>query len=141
MAKSGIVFRASFEQPIGPRNPAGIKLPGPIQVEIFQAKVGPPAEWKARSVTRNEFKEISAQSTPGTLKRQIEGIHFERQLTEWEAFDAVGKLREDEWSTDSKGHVFITPIRAARLAEKEVHERAERARQQTEIYERDFKPQ
>ena len=34
--KCPIVFRASFEQPIGPWNPARIKMAGAIPVEIFQ---------------------------------------------------------------------------------------------------------
>lgn len=125
--KSGITFRATFEQPIGPRNPAKIKLPGTIEVEIFESKAG---EWKARRPgTRNEFAEISAQSSPATVQRQLVGIHFERQLTDWEAFDRNGKLQDDEWSTDGQGRVFVTELRRTRLSEKDLHERAERARQ------------
>jgi hypothetical protein len=55
--KSGIVFRATFEQPIGPRNPAGIKVPGGIALEVFQKGV---SEWKVRRPgTRTEFEYIA----------------------------------------------------------------------------------
>lgn len=125
--KSGITFRATFEQPIGPRNPAKIKLPGPIPLEVFEKGVG---EWKARRPgTRNEFEHIAAQPSAATVQRQLVGIHFERQLTDWEAFDRDGKLQDDEWSTDGQGRVFVTELRRTRLWEKDIHERAERARQ------------
>ena len=114
--KCPIVFRASFEQPIGPRNPARLKLLGPIEVELFQSSL---CGWKARRPgTRTEFAEISEQSTPAMIKRQLVGIHFERQLTEWEAFDQHGKLADDEWSTDNQGKVFVTELRRLRLVEK-----------------------
>ena len=135
--KCPIVFRADFEQPIGSRNPAKIKCPGAIPVEIFQKAVGPPAEWKARRPgSKTEMKWISAQSTPATIKQQIVGIHFERQLTGWEAFDEHGKLAYDEWSTDNQGKVFVTELRRARLAEENVHERAANAQKFGEEFER-----
>jgi hypothetical protein len=56
------------------------------------------------------------------VKRQIVGIHFERQLTQWEAFDGAGKLEEDEWSTDGQGKVYVTPIREQRLTDKRIQE-------------------
>jgi hypothetical protein len=127
--KSGITFRATFEQPIGPRNPAKLKLPGPIEVEIFQARVTPTPEWKARRPgTRNEFTEIAAQMTPATIMSQIEDIHFEFQLTIWAAYDKEGVLGEDEWKLDGKGQPFVTELRRQRLSEKDIHERAEKAR-------------
>jgi hypothetical protein len=137
--KSGITFRATFEQPIGPRNPAGLKLTFPIALEVFEKGVN---EWRVRRPgTRTEFEYIAAQSTPETVKRQLVGIHFERQLTDWEVFDSDGKLQADEWATDPKGKPYVTELRRTRLAEKDIHERAERARQKTETYERDFKQQ
>lgn len=125
--KSPIVFRASFQQPIGPMNPCHIKMAGVIEVEIFAKAVN---EWRARRPgTRIEFEKISAQTIPSTLQRQMD-FHFERQITPWEAFDTVGKLASDEWSTDVQGKVFVTELRRTRLAEKEIHERAEKAKTQ-----------
>ena|ERR1700722_15937639 len=146
--KSPVVFRASFKGPIGPLNPSGWKVPGPIWVEIFHQKVGGgknPAQWAARRPGTDSLFEITPQNTADTLKTQIAGLYFEERITMWVAYDlSSGKpeeLADDEWATNSQGKVFITPIRAARVAEKGIRERAERSRQQTETYERDFKPQ
>jgi hypothetical protein len=116
--KSPIVFRASFEQPIGMW-----KIPGPIWVEIFHAKIGPPAEWKARRPgTSLVFEKITPQATPRELRNQIAGVFFEKQLTDWQAFDITtpGKpelLQSDEWATDSQGKVHITELRRQRKSE------------------------
>ncbi len=42
-----ITFRAIFEQPMGPLNPMGLKVPGPHPVEVF--KKGP--FWYARELS------------------------------------------------------------------------------------------
>lgn len=134
--KSGIVFRTEFEQPIGPRNPANIRVPGAIPLEIFEGKVG---EWRARRPgTRDEMEWIASQPSAETAKRQLVGIHFARQLTEWEVFDRDGKLQNDEWSTDGQGRVFVTELRRTRLVNKGIHERAERARQSSEDFGKEF---
>lgn len=108
--KSTIIFRADFEQPIGPMNPARIKLPGKVGVELYAKAV---SEWKARRPgTKIEFTKIAAQGLPGTIQRQLVGFHFERQLSEWEAFDTaetpLRKLTREDWATDNEGRVYLT---------------------------------
>lgn len=111
--KSPIVFRASFQQPLGALNPIGAKFLAPIWVEIFHWKIGPPAGWKARRPgTEHVFEEITPQSTPTALRNQIAGVYFEKQLTPWVAFDATiadrpEELRADEWGMDNQGKVFL----------------------------------
>ena len=91
-----------------------MKLPGPVWVEIYQTKVGPPGEWRARRPgTKFDFPRITPQSTPATLQRQIEALHFETRLTEWEAFDATVSswtrlLKAGEWKTDKHGHPYLS---------------------------------
>ena len=42
--KSRIVLRAEFQQP----KESTMKLSAAVAVEIYHAKIGPPAEWRAR---------------------------------------------------------------------------------------------
>lgn len=133
--KSPIVFRASFQGPMGPLNPSGWKVPGPIWVEVFHYKVGGgknPAQWAARRPGTDSLFEITPQNTAAILKTQIAGLYFEERLTLWVAYDlSSGKpveLLDDEWSTDSQGKIFISEIRKRRLSEKAIHERVERAK-------------
>lgn len=116
--KCPIVFRASFEQPIGPLNPALLKFPGEVVVELYQKQVSP-AEWRARRPdTRIEFK-ITPQSLHSTMQRQMD-TYFEQQRTPWEARDSNGPLAEDGWKIDSQsGQPYVTELRRSRLAEKE----------------------
>jgi len=97
-----------------------MKLPGPVEVEIYHAKIGPPAEWRARRPgTRTQFTNVTPQSTPATLQEQIANVHFEKQLTAWEAFDGRQlpppgccdpgrKLLPTDWRMDKDGHVFLS---------------------------------
>lgn len=108
--KSQIVFRATFEQPIGALNPNGWKMPGPVWVEIYQDRVKP-SEWKARRPdTNSEFK-ITRQSTWSGLQSQME-FFFKRQLTEWQALytgeSPARELSKVDWYCDSAGRPLIT---------------------------------
>ncbi len=137
--KSPIVFRASFEQPKGPLNPSGWKIPGPVYLEIYQAKVSPP-QWRTRGlVGRSDFARITPQSSPATLKAQILGVFFERQLSDWAAFDGsmspARPLASSDWATDASGKVYVTEsYRKLRLEQRDtemntrIHEAAEKAR-------------
>lgn len=121
--KSPIVFRATFQQPKETR----MKMPGVYRVEVYRAKIGPPAAWRARSVdTGVEFNRITAQSTPQTLMKQIEAVHFETQVSLWEAFDIrqspARMLEAEDYTIDKAG----LPILSARYLEKLEHERTER---------------
>ena len=129
--KSPVIFRAVFEGPQGPLNPSGWKLPGPVWVEIFNHKVGPPAEWKARRPgtfgNAGLFEKITPQSGHTTLMNQIKSVYFGKQLESWKAFDATiadrpEELQVDEWAVDPKGRVYLTEMRQKRLSEKSVAE-------------------
>jgi len=117
--KSPVIFRASFHQPKrGPLNPSGMKLPGTVEVEVYNTKVGPPPEWKVRRPgTRNEFP-VTPQSRASTMQGQV-ALQFVSQVGEWQAFDASctppAALLADEWATDSNGKVYITEIRRERV--------------------------
>ena len=74
-------------------------------VEVYHARVASPQEWKARRPgTRIDFPHIAAQSTASTLQRQIELLHFEKRLTDWEAFDRTQEpprlLKREDWHTE-----------------------------------------
>jgi hypothetical protein len=110
--KSPVVFRASFEQPIGPLNPSRIVMSGPIWLEVYHLRINP-SQWAARGVvTRRIFEKITSQPNPAFLQAQIKGLFFERQLSGWEAFDInhvpARKLEPADWSTDSNGVVHLT---------------------------------
>ena len=133
--KSPVIFRATFQQP----RESTFKLSAPIGVEVYHNRVQPPQEWKARSPgTRIDFKQISAQATANTLMRQIELLHFETKLTDWEAFDRTQepprKLSKEDWHTDTKGNTVLTleyedklKAEAGRRTEKLIEERKTRA--------------
>lgn len=129
--KSPVIFRAVFEGPKGPLNPSGWKMPGPVWVEIFENKVGPPSQWKARRPgtfgAAGLFEKISAQSTHTTLMNQIKDIRFEKQSEPWKAFDATiperpEELQQDEWAIDPKGKVYLTEMRRANIVNRNVAE-------------------
>jgi hypothetical protein len=133
--RSPVIFRATFQQP----RESTFKLSAPIGVEVYHNRVQPPQEWKARSPgTRIDFKQIAAQATASTLMRQIELLHFETKLTDWEAFDRTQdpprKLSKEDWHTDTKGNTVLTleyqekvKAEAARDSEKLIQERKARA--------------
>jgi hypothetical protein len=121
--KSPIVFRATFQQPTEIR----MKMPGVYRVEVYHAKIGPPGVWRARSVeTRVDFHNITPQSTPHTLMKQIEVVHFQKQLSPWEAFDSrqspVRLLQAEDYAIDKNGLPAFTP----RYLEKLEQERTEK---------------
>lgn len=135
--KSPVIFRASFRDPQW----AAIKVPCPIEVEIYRHSVGPPGEWRARRPgTRIEFTQITPQSRASTLMRQIEKVHFSLQLTPWAAFDKSCEppelLKSDEWGEDTKGVVYLKEIprervkeREAKQAQERIHRRAQNVRE------------
>jgi hypothetical protein len=107
--KSTIVFRAEFQQP----RRTTFQLKASVPVEVYHSKVGPPAQWSARTPDgKVEFTTITPQSTPRTLMGQIETVHFERQITPWRALDISKSpprlLESEDWMTDPKGAVFTT---------------------------------
>jgi hypothetical protein len=129
--KSPIVFRAEFQQP---KN-SPMRIAARIGVELYHVAIGPPAEWRARVPgAKIAFKDIAGQGSPATLKRQISDIHFEKQLTEWQAFDSRQEpprlLEKYDWYEDKDGKVFLTNSYLDKLkddnkraAEKRIEER------------------
>jgi hypothetical protein len=116
--KSPIVFRATFQ---GPKWTA-IKFPGPIEVEVYQSRVGSrneSGEWRARRpATRIEFDSISPQTRAETIMSQIPAVNFAKQLTEWQAFDPLQNYRQlakEDWGTDPQGRVYLTPAYQEKL--------------------------
>jgi hypothetical protein len=117
--KSPVTFRAEFRGPLGVLNPAGFLVPGTIEVEIYHAKVGPPAEWRVRRPKSNRDFPITPQSRPDTVKNQMLQ-YFSEQSTRWEAYAGQSEaLADDEWKMDKDGKISLTPIRLER--EKERH--------------------
>jgi len=98
-----ICWRASFQQPVkyGPLNPGGFNLTAIIEVEIRKSGDG----WKAfRPRTRDEFP-IASQPRASTLKRQILGVLFEKQESQWKPYEMVSpvicnELRPEEFWLD-----------------------------------------
>lgn len=108
--KTTVIFRATFEQPLGALNRGGYTMKAPVEVELYQAKA---SEWRARRPgTRYDFEHITPQSQLKTMMNQIAGVFFKKQLTEWEAFDSATRpptsLLADEWHCDKEGKVYLT---------------------------------
>lgn len=111
--KSPIIFRAEFHQPKGALNPLGAKMPGNIAIELYQAKAGTPAEWRARRPnTRSEFA-ITPQSQVITLQNQMVPMFFKEQVSEWTAFDSRWSppralVKGEDYRIDSEGRPVFT---------------------------------
>jgi len=79
-----ITFRAIFEQPTGPLNPLGCKIPGPQPVEVF-AKAG---FWYARELStpkRNVFERLGKSSGSDSARQGVENS-FVRRLQAWQVW-------------------------------------------------------
>lgn len=73
--------RAKFSQPGPQLNPLGVKLPGPIEIEVFVPDKG--KKWQAREVTSGRVvKQAGAYSTAGQARYATAKL-FDVQLTPW----------------------------------------------------------
>jgi hypothetical protein len=73
--------RAKFSQPGPALNPLGVKLPGPVEIELFIPDKG--KKWSVREVTSgNVVKHAGVSNTPGQA-RYAAAVLFDVQLTPW----------------------------------------------------------
>ena len=119
--KSPVVFRAVFTQPIGPLNPSRYRMPGHVPVEVFQERIGPPAEWRVRNPANGRvFNKITPQSNPETLNNQML-FYFEKQVGDWIAYHKDGSLYSEltraDWYVDDKGRAILTDAYKEKIKE------------------------
>jgi hypothetical protein len=77
-----VSYRAVFEQPIGPLNPMGLKLPGPCPVEIFQRG----ASWLSREIQsprRQAYEKLGKYANLEHAKTSVAGA-FQKQVQDWQ---------------------------------------------------------
>ena len=82
-----VTFRAVFEQPTGPLNPMGIKLPGPQPVEVF----GQGERWQAREIAsprRQIYTKLGSFSSLAHAKDEVEHA-FQKQIEAWQPWGTV----------------------------------------------------
>jgi len=82
-----VTFRAVFEQPIGPLNPMGFKLPGPFPVEIFGHK----DRWQAREIAspnRRVYERLGRFSSLAHAQGEV-ARGFQRQVQPWQPWGIV----------------------------------------------------
>jgi len=86
--------RAKFSQPSPTLNPLGVKLPGPIEVEVFFADKG--HKWRAREVTSGrEIKQAGSHVSPGSARYAAAKL-FDEQVTPW-SIDGTEDPNADKW--------------------------------------------
>jgi hypothetical protein len=98
--KIKLAYRATFQQPIGPLNPAGFKLATPIEVEIRRKG----STWAAFEITSgHQFKPITPQQRADTLQHQM-SLFFAKQLTAWSVWrydgDCYARVDPGEYQID-----------------------------------------
>ena len=74
-----VTFRAVFQQPMGPLNPMGLKLPGDFPVELY----GHGEKWYARALGGAPYKKLSHFTTPAQGQSVLEQA-FAHRSTEWQ---------------------------------------------------------
>ena len=79
-----VTFRAVFEQPLGSLNPMGVKLPGPMPVELFESG----KSWVARSLYLDGrrgaiYEKLGRFFSLEHAKREVRD-HFARQIQDWQ---------------------------------------------------------
>lgn len=82
MRQIKVTYRAVFEQPIGPLNPMGMKIPGPQPVELF----GKNENWQAREITtahRHIFKKLGKFVSLAHAKNEV-ALAFKTKLQDWQ---------------------------------------------------------
>jgi hypothetical protein len=87
-------------------------MAAPVEVELYQKSVGPPAEWRARRPgTRWDFH-VTPQSTPLTLQGQL-SLYFETQMTPWNAFASLifhEPLLPEDIAYSKEGQPYLTDL-------------------------------
>lgn len=76
------VHRAKFSQPGPLLNPLGVKVPSPIEIEVFFAEKG--HKWRAREVSSgHEVKQAGSHMSPGSARYAAAKL-FDVQVTPWD---------------------------------------------------------
>jgi hypothetical protein len=80
-------FRATFKQPRLREDQIRVRIPTPIEVEVF-AKTR--HKWRAReATTRIEYRDMESMDSPRDAQLAIEGMFVEK-VTDWKATDLEG---------------------------------------------------
>jgi hypothetical protein len=95
------VHNAKFNQPGPVLNPLGVKLPGPIQVEVYFADKG--HKWEAREASSGRpIKQAGKHSTPGSARYAVAKL-FDEQVTPWD-IDGTADPNADCWHIHIERH-------------------------------------
>jgi hypothetical protein len=104
-----VTYRAVFHQPIGALNPMGMKLSGPIAVEIF----GSGERWQARELTSGAvFVRLGRFGSAMHAKSEVP-TSFERQSEPWQIWGRPPNENQERMLTaaevviDAHGKVFF----------------------------------
>jgi hypothetical protein len=105
-----VTFRATFQGRKGALAPIGFKFPNPPieNIEIFRRV----DLWHAKSAaTGHEIKQLVAEPSHGAMKDTVANA-FEKQLSEWEMYDAAtGKpLDVSRIEEDPKGNFTLREL-------------------------------
>ena len=117
-----LCYRADFQQPLGVLNQLNIKLPHPVTVELRKSA----GAWVyCRPGAPKDCFEIAWQTTAEAAKKALPGPYFEKQLTEWQAFEltepngyAVPIPAEQLWIDPKTLKAYRIDPSAAKTAQK-----------------------
>jgi hypothetical protein len=105
-----VTYRATFQQPLqGPLNPMGLKIHGPLFIEVYQAG---PEKWMARTIEHKDPWPIQHGSTADQMKANVVAS-FEAQVTDWEIWgrpdpmERVRMLQPEEVEIRENGQVYF----------------------------------
>lgn len=108
-----VTYRAVFQQPIGPLNPMGLKIPGEFAVEISGSPV---AGWRAYSLApRHVYEKLGRFASFDHAKTELAAA-FRKQTQDWQIWGVVPAqdslsaermLTPDELIFQPDGKVFI----------------------------------
>lgn len=91
-----ISFRATFSQPLGRLNPIGAKVPGEIEVEVYESKFH---IWKFRRPETSYEFDIPQQSSAELARAAAEEL-FARQVVPWQMYGL--KRRLEPWEVTER---------------------------------------
>ena len=108
-----VTFRAVFEQPLGSLNPMGVKLPGPMPIELFESG----KSWVARSISLNGrrgaiYEKLGRFFSLEHAKREVRD-HFARQTQVWQVWGDAPLPDSPELAENR----MLTPYEVADLGE------------------------
>jgi len=99
-----LAYRAQFRQPTGALNPMGLKLAIPVDVEVFEAKIG---QWTLRSpVTNAVFTELPACASATEARRQA-AANFTEQIGDWQPFHGCEPILPADFVIKDDGKAYL----------------------------------